>query len=562
MLKSKTSRENTLDGSTLVFFICISIALITCSYAILVGNDVPLGDHWRWIKYLLIPYSRGEISLLHYMFGQYKFLSHSHFLALAFLLLSYKEFSLSFYPQLVFGMVFYIAGYLLIARRVLSFRESNFTNNLGMVAFTAAYFIITTDFPWFLVVFEYSYLFLSLLLFVAFDFYAQGKLASWIYFLLFGVVLFCADAIGFTAVISVISVSFVMCIINALPWRKFLNLLVLFLVIAFFQFVVFHSLTPTSAVSSGGGLLANEPALIAKSLGIVFVQPIIDNAVLKDMIGANSVQVRYLIAVFILLAGLSSMFFYFKDRLYHKTTLPFVMTVFSAVAWLGILWGRMGTFGIEVFFVHRYVRLFSVGLMGVIIAAVMLSHRRKLMLVANSLFIVVIGFYFIAAQHQWKYIKSVQQYTKEAEQLILTYDPNTHSEELSDYVPECPNHFCDEAIKFMRDNKLNVFSRMTHTSVNQPLRLIEIGPIETKAGKDFNIQPDGRSAIWAKTENATMTTVIVWDKVQLKTVFGGEQLLTASVPKELYSKPGQFQIYLLDTRTGAKSKQSVVMTVE
>ena len=92
--------------------------------------------------------------------------------------------------------------------------------------------------------------------------------------------------------------------------------------------------------------------------------------------------------------------------------------------------------------------------------------------------------------------------------------------------------------------------------------LKEIGPVKTKAGQGFNVQPNGESAMWFKTENATQTTVAVWGETRLNTTFVNPKELTALVvPKELYSKPGQFHIYLLDTKTGAKSN-SIVLTVE
>jgi hypothetical protein len=92
-------------------------------------------------------------------------------------------------------------------------------------------------------------------------------------------------------------------------------------------------------------------------------------------------------------------------------------------------------------------------------------------------------------------------------------------------------------------------------------RLYKMGPTKTKAGQDFNVQPNGESAIWAKAENVTQTTVIVWGETRLKGHAKVPNLVTGAVPKELYSKPGQFQIFLLDTNTGAKST-GLVFTVE
>ena len=94
-----------------------------------------------------------------------------------------------------------------------------------------------------------------------------------------------------------------------------------------------------------------------------------------------------------------------------------------------------------------------------------------------------------------------------------------------------------------------------------PPVLKQMGPTKTKAGVAFNVQSNGESAIWAITENATKTTVIVWGERQLQSTFGGSNSVTALVPKELYSKPGQFQVYLLDKKTGKKSN-GLVFTVE
>jgi hypothetical protein len=94
------------------------------------------------------------------------------------------------------------------------------------------------------------------------------------------------------------------------------------------------------------------------------------------------------------------------------------------------------------------------------------------------------------------------------------------------------------------------------------LVLKEIGPVKTRTGQGFNVQPNGASAMWFKAENATKTTVAVWGESQLNTTYVNPTGLTAFVvPKGLYSKPGQIQIYLLDTKTGAKSN-SLAFTIE
>lgn len=107
-----------------------------------------------------------------------------------------------------------------------------------------------------------------------------------------------------------------------------------------------------------------------------------------------------------------------------------------------------------------------------------------------------------------------------------------------------------------------IFSFWGCSTSEAPPVLTEIGPSKIKVGQGFNVQPDGGSAMWAGTKNATQTTVIVWGERQLVTTFQNSKYLTAGVPKDLYSKPGEIQIYLLDTKTGAKSNSLVLIVTQ
>ncbi len=93
-----------------------------------------------------------------------------------------------------------------------------------------------------------------------------------------------------------------------------------------------------------------------------------------------------------------------------------------------------------------------------------------------------------------------------------------------------------------------------------PPLIKDFGPKKTKAAQGFNVQPDGTSALWIQAANTTESTIIVWGDRQVRT-FKEPYGLSAPIQKELYDKPGSYNIYLLDTVTGAKSN-SVVFTVE
>ena len=82
------------------------------------------------------------------------------------------------------------------------------------------------------------------------------------------------------------------------------------------------------------------------------------------------------------------------------------------------------------------------------------------------------------------------------------------------------------------------------------------GPTDIRARQIFNKQTNGESAIWTATENATSTTVLVLNGVPLDSApQAGGKVVTAVVPKNLYEKPGEYPLYLLDKKTNKKSNE-------
>lgn len=108
-----------------------------------------------------------------------------------------------------------------------------------------------------------------------------------------------------------------------------------------------------------------------------------------------------------------------------------------------------------------------------------------------------------------------------------------------------------------RDKKIIDLER--RSASDKPLVLKKFGPEEIYAGTVFNIQPDGMSAIWAETENATNSTVLVLGETILTSKPNNDgQLMTAIVPKNLYLEPFEYNLYLLDTLDGRKSNELIL----
>ncbi len=84
-----------------------------------------------------------------------------------------------------------------------------------------------------------------------------------------------------------------------------------------------------------------------------------------------------------------------------------------------------------------------------------------------------------------------------------------------------------------------------------PMRILDWGPRDIVAGEPFNIQPDGRSALWVKTHHAPLDTVIEVGGVALESsVHSDGEFVTALVPPEVTSQPCRLALTLRSVQTG------------
>jgi glycosyltransferase involved in cell wall biosynthesis len=109
-----------------------------------------------------------------------------------------------------------------------------------------------------------------------------------------------------------------------------------------------------------------------------------------------------------------------------------------------------------------------------------------------------------------------------------------------------------EALRARRSNALPFVVSNEHPAPAEAppgaagaLVLRRLGIAWTTPGAGFNVQPNGRSALWLSCENATPRTVIVFGGVALDTTFQSPAALTAFVPPELYAEPGLRSVYLV-----------------
>jgi hypothetical protein len=93
-------------------------------------------------------------------------------------------------------------------------------------------------------------------------------------------------------------------------------------------------------------------------------------------------------------------------------------------------------------------------------------------------------------------------------------------------------------------------------------KILKFGPDRIVAGESFNLQRDGKSAMWIKTSGATFCAVIVFRGHALPTVVENPSMVTAGVPDELCSMAGKADVHLKDRLSGQVSKTITIPVVK
>lgn len=88
---------------------------------------------------------------------------------------------------------------------------------------------------------------------------------------------------------------------------------------------------------------------------------------------------------------------------------------------------------------------------------------------------------------------------------------------------------------------------------SRALDIVRIEPVAWDAGKPFNEQPDGTSALRIVTSRMNQNLLVVFDRSFLLTVVGRDGL-TASVPRSLYARKGEHALYVVDAVVGQASR--------
>jgi hypothetical protein len=86
----------------------------------------------------------------------------------------------------------------------------------------------------------------------------------------------------------------------------------------------------------------------------------------------------------------------------------------------------------------------------------------------------------------------------------------------------------------------------TKNGPSGPPVAVSLSPATTPAGMPFNVQPDGNAALGVVCKDADDRTIIVFASRPLVTLKAKEGVcfVTALVPKDLYSTPGTYPVFI------------------
>lgn len=90
----------------------------------------------------------------------------------------------------------------------------------------------------------------------------------------------------------------------------------------------------------------------------------------------------------------------------------------------------------------------------------------------------------------------------------------------------------------------------------EPLKIIHLDPIESRAGKPFNQQSDGMSSTRIIPSRINKNLLVVFDHSVLPTVIANDAIIV-SIPAALYATKGEHKIYVVDSMTGEASPSVV-----
>ena len=456
--------------NTICTLIGLGVVLNFIIFGCNLAFDYPLGDQWRWLRGLLIPYINNDINFWQYISGEFGLLSHSHILTLLFMLLNFELFQLRFDLDVYLGIGCYVLSAFIIFfyfKRICSKHYSNSYWGILLVILTLVYFSLSsvTIFTWTLLSFELLYWLIAVVLLILYDQFILINCRPIPFLVWFIVVFFLGDAMGITALLTTILISAFLLLIS--PQKQKLKIFILQIGILVFCIIITIYLFPEKKHSasklSSLVYIVDNPVEAVHFIVNCFSQSIIDQSGIKHFFGNHFKCVQLTIGTLVIILNVFCFYLYLIKKIYIRTTLPLAFLIFTIISISGIMLTRLSTFGPEYAFGNRYNRLFQPSFMFClfVLGESLLLNSSSWDAICKKMFI----FLFICVcmiqigttMFRWKYIGSQWKYQGCLIEETYDYYKTNSNERFDKLNPRCRNHFCDSSLTFLAEKKLSFF---------------------------------------------------------------------------------------------------------
>ncbi len=433
-------------------------------------------DEWFFLRSVVMPFVNGELDVT----DLYRVRARSdHALPVQKLILlaSVKWFHMDYRFQSWLGMLCGIAFATLLCRQLvasLAAANSAFRPELAVLLVLSILFSLngTLTFRWPLVTLGYLGLCTVLILFLATDKAVNRPPLSPAWMTLAAAsALVVADDLGALAVFCCL----VALGISALRDRRMdlyiagacvLLIFVAYRLIAFPQLVSHGAAVPKGNLGESGMFLLREPLQFYKFLVLPFANSVLHRSQLEWLPGYLAQGTHLLLGYGLLVLHLTAWYRYLVSGAHRITIVPGLLVLLSYLAMVGILLVRVPDSGFEYFNMPRYIRLYQIGLVGILwmwwldsramAGVVTRPWRRQL---ESGVAAILMSAAILSAALAWELVPSLQQ--KQARYAVFLHDL-LHNPSMT-----CPKSYVicrgksivarNELLAFLRDHELNVF---------------------------------------------------------------------------------------------------------
>ncbi len=456
----------------LVIAVLSMCALSYWAHTIIISFDLPWGDHWRWIRFGLLPLQAGEISFFEYLTSEYVAFSHSHIVTLLQLWLNKTFLGLNYRLEMAVGSfaLFCLVLAFIFSKKygVLRGPKDGPAGLLILLAVTLVVLGLHNVNSWTLVQFESVYILVA----YGFFLYADAHYASLHcragYFVWIVALFFLGDVPGVMAVLSVLLYMLMFDFRNhrkTLLW-SLLCLLVAYLVARYF---LPPSLVKGASVSRGLAYLVthiDEGLVLLLKAG---AQSLVDRTSLSVVFGPAWEKAQYAIGMLVWIFIGSAFVIFCRNSALRAYRLPLLLIILTGLTVAGLLVLRLADYGPGIGQSDRYTKVLQAGIVGsslVFILRFCLSRGEQsstssLPALGIAALLAALALFNAMAQvHHWRYYPAVANIKQQSIQAILLSGQDS-AERVVFPDRRCAADFCKPSIAYLKRHRLSVFRNRT-----------------------------------------------------------------------------------------------------